>query len=207
MAVFDLPGNIPFGVGSGMGQARFDLQGTSESTGTSQTRPMSPPRWTLQLVQPPAMTPVVAGRWKALTLALRGRINHVAAWDVGNPAPLGTMRGTPTLSGGVSAGATTLVLATGQPGCTLLQGDKVQLGTGLGTSQLVMVLLDAVANGSGLLTVTTEPPLRLGFAGGTAVAWSRPRAYFKAAGERANWSYGPSSVTTGMAIDLLEHWQ
>lgn len=207
MAAFDLPGNIPFGVGSGMGQARYDLTGTSEVTGTSQTRPMAPPRWTLSLVQPPVMTPVVAGRWKALTLALRGRINHVAAWDVGNPAPLGTMRGTPTLSSGVAAGAGTLVLATGQPGCTLLQGDKIQIGTGLGTSQLVMVLLDATANGSGVLTVATEPPLRLGFAGGAAVAWSRPRAYFKHQAERSGWSYGPSAVTTGMSIDLLEAWQ
>ena len=207
MAVFDLPGNIPFGVGSGMGQARFDLTGTSESTGTTQTRPMAPPRWTLSLVQPPAMTPVVAGRWKALTLALRGSINHVAAWDVGHPAPSGTMRGTPTLSAGVSAGAPTLVLATGQPGATLLQGDKIQLGTGLGTSQMVMVLLDAVANGSGVLTVTTEPPLRLGFAGGTAVTWNRPRAYFKQSSARSTWSYAPSGVVTGMSIDLLEAWQ
>ena len=142
-----------------------------------------------------------------LTLALRGSINHVAAWDVGHPAPSGTMRGTPTLNAGVSAGATTLVLATGQPGATLLQGDKIQLGTGLGTSQMVMVLLDAVANGSGVLTVTTEPPLRLGFAGGTAVTWNRPRAYFKQSSARSTWSYAPSGVVTGMSIDLLEAWQ
>lgn len=207
MATFDLPANIPFGVGSGMGQARYDLAGTSEVTGTTQTRPMAPPRWTLSLVQPPAMTPVVAGRWKALAAALRGSINHVAAWDVGHPAPAGTMRGTPTLNAGVAVGATSLVLSTGQPGATLLQGDKIQVGAGLGTSQLVMVLLDAVANGSGVLAVTIEPPLRLGFASGTAVAWNRPRAYFKQTAPRTSWSYGPGGVVTGMSIDLLEAWQ
>jgi hypothetical protein len=124
---------------------------------------------------------------------------------------MGTMRGTLTLNAAPSAGAVAISVTggAGQAGKTLQAGDYLQIGSGLGTSQVVMVMADATANGSGVIALTTEPPLRTAFASGTAVQWDRPAAYFKQQGTAVAWSYEPGReiVTTGMAVDLLEVWQ
>lgn len=207
MAVITLPTSLPLGAGSGLGQARYDLAGMSDSTGAQQVRTLGPPRWVLTLTQPPALSLAQAGQWQALVAQLRGRVNHLAAWDPARQQPLGTMRGTPTLTSTAAAGATALALTTGQAGCTLAQGDWLQLGTGLGTSQLVMVVANATADGAGALAVTVEPPLRQQFTLGTAVAWQRALAYYRSAGGSSTWRYVTRNVVQGMTLDLLEAWQ
>lgn len=200
MAIITLPTNLRLGAGSGMGQQRHDLVTRSDATGAEQARVLGPPRWLLRLVQPPALGVADAAVWRALVLRLRGRVNHLAAHDPGLPAPRGTLRGSPTLSGSHALGATTLVL-TGSSG-TLLAGDMLGIGTGLGTSQLVMVTADCTQ-----ASVPIEPPLRTAFAGGTAVAWDRPTAYFRATTDAAQWSYGRGRrVVQGLSLDLLESW-
>ena len=190
-----------------MGQARYDLAGMSDSTGTQQVRVMGPPRWVLTLTQPPALALAQAGAWQALVAQMRGRINHLAAWDPVRNQPLGTMRGTPTLSALAAAGTPTLALATGQAGSTLLAGDWLQLGTGLGTSQLVMVVANATADGTGAMSVTVEPPLRQQFASATAVTWQRALAYYRSVGGSSTWRYAGGNAVQGMSLDLLEAWQ
>jgi hypothetical protein len=146
-----------------------------------------------------------------MMLQLRGRINHLAVWDVARLAPLGTMRGTLTLNGAHVAGqgpATPLSVTggAGQAATTLKQGDALTIGAGL-TSQRVEVIADATANGSGVIALTTEPPLRIGYADGTAVTWDKPFAHFKVNSPVAQWSYEPGYMTkSGYALDLLENW-
>lgn len=200
MTIITLPANLPIGAGSGMGQRRYDQAGGSETTGSEQARVIGPPRWTLQLLQPQAVTLANAGRWQALIMKLRGKVNRLAAWDPVRTAPAGTLRGTLTLSGAHALGATTLVL-TGSTG-TLLAGDLLQVGTGIGTSQLVMVTDDCTQ-----ASVPIEPPLRLAQSSGVAVTWDHPLAYFRHASDGASWSYGPAGrVVTGMSLDLIEVW-
>lgn len=200
MTVITLSTSLPIGVGSGLGQQRFDLAGTSESTGAEQGRLLGPPRWSMQLVQPPSMTLRDAGRWQALLMKLRGKVNRLAAFDPVRVAPAGTLRGSPTLTSDIAIGATSLAIS-GTTG-TLLQGDLLQIGTGIGTSQLVMVVEDGSHAG-----VTFEPPTRIAFTSTTAITWNRPLAYFRLAGETSNWAYGPAGkVVTGMSLDLVEAW-
>jgi len=99
-------------------------------------------------------------------------------------------------------GSTASALA---PAPALLAGDWLQLGTGLGTSQLVKVVADAAASNNSLMTVQVEPPLRQQFTAATAVAWDRPVAYYKQLGT-PQWSYRPGLVAkqAGFALDLLE---
>jgi hypothetical protein len=161
---------------------------------------MGPPRWSLQLVQPPNLTLADAGRWQGMLLKLRGKVNRLAAFDPVRVAPAGTLRGTLTTTGSLAIGVTTMAISGGTG--TLLAGDLLQLGTGLGTSQLVMV----VDNGTHA-AVTFEPPTRIAFTAGTAITWSRPLGYFRLLGESSNWTYGPAGrVVTGMSLDLLEAW-
>jgi len=83
----------------------------------------------------------------------------------------------------------------------------VQIGTGLGSSQLVMVTADAVANGSGVIVLTIESPLRTAFASGTAVAWDKALAYFRQTSDAFSWTYSNRGLfATGLAMDLLEVW-
>jgi hypothetical protein len=88
---------------------------------------------------------------------------------------------------------------------TLRAGDWLQLGTGLGTSQLVKVMADATATDDGRMTVQVEPPLRQQFASAGAVVWDRPVAYYKQLGT-PQWSYRPGLLAKqgGFALDLLE---
>lgn len=211
MAVLDLSPLLWTGAGSGFGQVRYDLLARSDTSGTDQARLYGPPRWVMSLVQPALLTPEAGRAWQSLVVGLRGRGNHLKAWDVGRPQPLGTYRGSGvTLSSTVTAGDVSITLTggVGLAARTLLAGDKFQIGTGVGTSQLVMVMADAVADGSGQITVQVEPPLRLGFTSGTAVTLQRPCAYFKQQATTGTWTYEQAAVPliTGMALDLLENW-
>ncbi len=208
MAIITPSATFPFGAECGVGQARFDLVSSSDATGAEQARLLGPPKWTLRLVQPSRLTLAEQGQWASLVLRLRGKVNTLACWDPVRTAPLGTLRGTLALSATAAAGATTAALAGGTASGTLKQGDWLQIGTGLGTSQLVLITADATANGSGAVTVAFEPPLRQAFSGSTGVTWDKPVAYYRTAGDGATgWTYGVRGLTaTGFALDLVERF-
>jgi hypothetical protein len=142
-----------------------------------------------------------------MLLQLRGGVNHLSVYDPVRTAPQGTMRGTLTLNGTHGGGIVALSVTGGggQAGATLKAGDWLQIGSGLGTSQLVKVMADATANGSGVISLTVEPPLRGGFSSGTAVTWNKTLGYYKQTSEPA-WSYAPARMAGGYAADLLESW-
>lgn len=120
MSIVTIPAGLVAPAGCTIGQARYDLTESSDSTGSEAARLLGPPRWSMSLRSIDAMTPAEAGLWEALVLQLRGRVNHLAVHDFGRPAPAGTMRGTPTLNASASAGATSIVLAGVRTGRNLL---------------------------------------------------------------------------------------
>lgn len=147
-----------------------------------------------------------SGGWQALGMQLRGRTNQLALWNHARTVPRGTMRGIMTLNSSVAQGATTLsIVASGQAAKTLLQGDLLGIGINL-TQQVVMVVEDAASDGSGIISVAVEPPLRNAFPTGEAIAWNRPKALFRRVNSRFSWeSY--ASVTEGFTLDLIEDWR
>ena len=212
MSIVTLPATLRIGAGGGMGQTRFDLFTQSDSTGAQQLRLMAPPRWTLRLVQPDNMGQSDAGFWQALVLQLRGRVNILAAWDTSKPSPQGIMRGSMALSAIAAAGATSLAIAAGagQAATTLMAGDWLQIGSGLGTGQLVMVTAAALADSAGTITVNIEPPLRQAYASVTAVTWDKPIAYYRQQTDSTTWSMAnggrSGALVSGMSLDLMEVW-
>jgi hypothetical protein len=166
---------------------------------------VSAPVWVVTLEATPGLE-ASGGEWKVLGLKLRGKTNQLALWDLARPIPLGTMRGTMTLNSDAAQGATTLsIVASGQASKTLLMGDHLGIGT-LTTQQVVMVTADATGNGSGVISVTVEPPLRNAFSAGESVTWDKPKALFRRVDSKFGWqNYG--AVVEGFSLDLIEDWR
>ncbi len=209
MSIITWPSTLVPGAATGWGQRRYDLTYESDVTGARQDILLGPPRWTLALQQPEVLSLATAGEWQAILAKLRGRVNHLLAWDFGRPAPLGTMRGTLALGAQATVGSTQLQITGGvaQAAKTLLPGDKLQVGTGLGTSQLFMVVDAATANGSGAITVNVEPAVRVTFPVSTTVVWDKASTYFKVEGSSNVWRYGVGAFyASGVTLDLIEVW-
>ena len=192
-----------------MGVRRFDIHEMSGETGDSADRLLGAPRWLLSIQSPEAVDAAAMDLWRQLIVKLRGRVNFLAAWDKGRPAPRGTMRGTMLLSGAIVKGATTLTIdaGAGQAGTTLLAGDWLQIGSAL-TGQLVMVVDDATANGAGVIVVNFEHPIRLqaGYAGSTAITWDKALGHYKLTSESAMWVMDGGLKQGGAAADFMEQW-
>ena len=185
-------------------QQRRDL--AFDSIFGSQAVEVSGPRWMVSLAAP-LMKEADAGAWQALLLRLAGKTNQLEVWNQVRPAPLGTMRGSMTLSGAHAQGATALTIAaSGQAATTLKAGDLLGLGSAI-TQQVVMVLDDATADGSGVITVNINPALRNAFSTGAAVNWDKPKALFRATTSRVDWEYRAGRFVEMGGLDLVEDWR
>lgn len=206
MDILQLPDDFPASRGSRIALITTDSVTASDPSGTAQTRLYGVPKWGLSLVSPDVMNEARAGAWKALTLMLRGSVNRVAAFDPSRPVPLGSLRGSPTLSAPLAKGDVTALISagSGQAGKTLAIGDLVGIGTGFGTSQLVCAVQPATADGSGALSLRFEAPARRDYPAGTAIVLIRPRAYFMRLQGRAEWGAYSRTRTSSMSIDLVE---
>lgn len=209
MSIITWPATLRVPAEFTISQARFDIVESSDATGAQADRLFGPPRWRVALRSVEGFTLAEAGVWEAMLLQLRGGINRLALFDPVRTAPQGTMRGTMTLNGLHNAGVTAISVTAGagQAGQTLLPGDWLQIGSGLGTSQLVKVMSAAAANGSGVIALNIEPPLRIGFSTGAAVTWDRPVCHYRQLGV-PQWGYraGLRIKSGGFALDLLEAW-
>lgn len=209
MALIALPTGLTFSRFR-WGLQRYDYDEVSDATGNVATRPVGNSRRTLSIASPSRMNETQADLWIAMMAKLRGRVNHLEVYDPYRQAPKGTMRGTLTLSSSAAVGATQLVITggAGQAGTTLKPRDWLQIGAGLG-SQCVFVTDLATANGSGIITVNIDTELRLAWAAGTAVAWDKPKTYFKMVSTDYGWEYDAGDIdkASGIEVDLLEQWQ
>lgn len=148
-----------------------------------------------------------SGAAKALLMKLKGRVNQLELWDQMRPVPIGTMRGSMTFNTAPTVGANSLSITAGagQAAKTLLQGDLIGFGSAL-TQQVVMVVDDAVANGSGIIAVNIEPVIRNAFIIGDPVVWDHPKALFRQSSSKTGWDYSEMLVS-GFSLDLLEDWR
>lgn len=238
MSVVNIPSSLPVAADGGFvwGQQRFDLTSASEQSGASQTRIYGPPRWTVSMRCPPYVTNAQAGKWESMLLKLEGRSNHLAAHNAARPYPRGTARGNMFLKVAAAAGSTSIQITGGGVSGTLLEGDALQIGSGVGTSQYVVVTDDAVTSPSaaqtvtwtntaaqtvtwtntagqtvtwtrtGSITVNVRPPTRIDFAANTAVTWNKPVAYFRSSNDLTTWNYHSPDLQQGYMFDGIEDW-
>jgi hypothetical protein len=185
-------------------RAAWGSQGAGEQfkspyNGTLQVVDYVAERWVVSATLPPARR-VNAGAVEAFAMILRGGVHRVRVWHFGRPVPIGTMRGSPTLSGAVSRGGTSLPITGGTASSTLKAGDM--LGAG---GQLFMVASDVTLNGSGAGSVPVVHRVRATIAGGSAVTWNRPTGDFIVPAWLASVVHGPGLIE-GAALDLEEVW-
>lgn len=201
MSIISMPVGILIGSFS-MEQISYDMVESSDATGAEAIRLFGPPRWRVSLAAPNSLSLAQAADWEVITLTLRRGSNHLAVYDPVRTLPRGTMRGFPTTGAAAPAGSTSIQIASASG--SLLKGDWVQIGTGVGTSQLVKVVADVTASG-GTATVNFEPSLRFDCAAGTQVNLDHPVFYARSIGKSVKWQYeAGNTLTQGYAFDLLE---
>ncbi len=139
----------------------------------------SAPVWEVEMTMVPQHWQQSIAR-QAFIESLDGYTNQVALWNLYQPQPAGTMRGSMTLRDSAGIGQTFFIpiAGTGQIGKTLKAGDLLGIGSGI-TQQVVRIAADAVADTDGAIYATLLTPLRNYFPAGTPVVWDRPKALFR----------------------------
>jgi hypothetical protein len=168
---------------------------SSPYAGSEQVIDLLNDRWTVS-VQLAPMVGAEGGALDGFIAALRGSTNTVNLWHMARPAPLGTMRGSPTVNGVHAIGAATLNVTT-TAGATVKQGDLIG-ANGL----LLMAAADATADGSGAIAIPLANRLRKAMAGGEAVTWDKPTAPFRKV-TVVGISYS-GGIANGVSLDFVE---
>lgn len=164
------------------------------------------PLWEADLQGVPQVWPE-AHQMVAFLESFEGYRNQLALWNLAQPYPIGTMRGTIKLAFSAAKGAGELAIyaGSGQAGKTLLAGDLLGVGSGL-TQQVVRVMEGEVATGSGDMTISISPPLRNAFAADAVVTWDRPKALFRQKSANAGIEYTPG-IGQPWSLSLVEDWR
>lgn len=147
--------------------------------------------WTAVIDLNPGNDQLSGGQIEAFMDRLKGAANRIVLWNLRRPAPLGTMRGSPTLSAGAAQLANTVTVSGSG---TLVEGDMLGLG-----GQLVRVMAPVTLPG----TVEFAPRLRAALSSGTAVVWDRPTANFVLMSNGAPVDWHPGEFTAP-SIELRE---
>jgi hypothetical protein len=202
MSVIAIPAGLQVHTCS-WGQRDFSLNFDGGDSGSQQARILAPPRWLLTMSANLSLGPAPAAAWRAMLLQLRGKINQLAAYDVKNPTPKGTITGAPTLTSAAAVGDTSIAITTTGT-LTMSRGDKFQLGTGA-ARQLFEVMVDAAAV-AGALVVTVEPPSRYVQSSASAVVISQPTCLMRRVDTSASWSAN-ANAEGNFTLNLIESWE
>lgn len=172
---------------------------TSQYNKSQQVVDMLGERWRIVMDLPADNSTLLGAAREAFFDRLKGPLNYITIGHQKRRVPLGTMRGSPTVSSTVAQLANIANIQT-TAGATLLAGDHIQFGS---SGQLVRVMADATANGSGVISVEFSPRARVSVASSTAVVWNYPTASFRLAAEGVPVSWVPGAFS-GSSMELTE---
>lgn len=148
--------------------------GASPGGGSEQAVDLLNDRWKISFVSPGRDGYAHGAVIEAFIGAMRGQVNTVALYHNVRPAPVGTVRGTLTLSASVAQGASSIIVTGCSPSTgTVLAGDMFGVG-GL----LLMAAADAVAV-AGVVTIALANRVRVAQSAGASVTWDRPTVLFR----------------------------
>jgi hypothetical protein len=147
------------------------------------------------------LPPDDAAKVRSFLLSLRGQSGRFYMHALDNPLPRGVATGTPVISGAGQSGVT-LVTSGWTPSTAniLREGDYFGVGT-----ELKMLTADANTNGSGVATLTFEPPLRSSPVNGAAIVTNKPTAVFKMNEDVLRWATA-APLRRSFQIAATEIW-
>jgi hypothetical protein len=174
------------------------LQWRSPFNGTTQAVDFVAERWVFSLTLPPKRRSD-SGKVEALLMQLAGGIERVRCWHFARPQPLGTLRGTPTMTSQAVRGDTSLAVTT-TVGATLKAGDLIGAG-----GQVFMVASDCTADGAAHITVPVINRVRATISAAAAVTWDAPTVDMILPAMQPAVAYRPA-ILDGVAFDLEEIW-
>jgi hypothetical protein len=177
----------------GFVQSSFALRravAVAQSPFTGQTQSYEHPMalWVAQ-VQLPPMKRATAAAWQAFLLKLHGRRGTFLLGDPDAKVPRGaiSLSATPTLNAAANAGDYQVQIAgVGTSIVAFRAGDYIQLGAS-STARLYMIVDDATSDGSGVVTVTIEPSIRVTVASGGAVVYQSAKTVFRLDANDIGW--------------------
>lgn len=184
----------------------------SDLSGYVQTRELPGARWSLSF-RFQDLQKDDAALLEAFLAQLRGQANRARVPLWGRGTRRGTWAGSPKVNNEVgsptlSQTGHTLYLRDFTPGATVKKGDYFNIGAG---GQLCMMVADATADGSGLLTATVEPGIRVAPAHNTAIVSTDPVVpYMILQNPHPTWGVQPGGYDinpnglTDFAFDLIE---
>lgn len=141
---------------------------------TVQTLELPGARWKLTL-EYKNISEVDARTFKAFLAKARGMAGRFYCWDWSHQSPFGTALGSGTVSGSGQTGSTLLTHNWTPSQTNLLNaGDYFQVN-----GEVKIITEVAQANGSGVATLTFEPPLRNSPPDDTVIVTYRPSCTFK----------------------------
>jgi len=139
------------------------------------------PQWAVRF-QTPRLSVMDAAKWQSWLNTQRGGLNRFLAWDVFRAEPFAYPAGVPAILAATWDGEATVsslatagvIAAAGLPaGYQATQGDRVGLVEG-GRYGYFEISADAVANGSGAISLEIEPQVQAIFTSAAIVVLRRP---------------------------------
>lgn len=204
MTTLTFPG-VRDGLGPAGGMAWRKLSNTqvfeSPLTRSTQTLALPGARWACSATWQ-NLTPAEAALMRAFLYGLRGRAGRFYLPHFGRRSPLSAIAGTPRIAGTSQTGAT-LDTDGWTPGATLAAGEFVQIG-----DELRVTTAAATADGSGVLELVLDEPVRSSPADNTQLVFSLPAAVMMLRSDDVESSFarsvlGPLETFT---LDCVETW-
>lgn len=141
-------------------------------------------------VQLPKMERAEAEQWVGFGLALNGMVGKFLLGDPVGQTPRGTMAGTPVIDGAGQQRSKVLNTRGWTPGATVLVGDYIQLPN----NRLHKVMVNAVADGGGLIALDIFPRVRDVLIDGATIITENTVGIWRIDGEVPAWDIGEAQL-------------
>lgn len=144
-----------------------------------------------------------AALMRAFLYALRGRAGRFYVPHPVVSRPRGSATGTPIVAGAGQAGST-LSTDGWTAGATLLAGDFI----GFGANEVRCVISTVTADGSGLMAIPLDEPMRASPADNSPLVLERPACVMQLTSDDVEAAFRPSALgpLTDITIDCVETW-
>mgnify|MGYP006405241647 CR=1 FL=1 len=170
--------------------ASFGLRANTQTfisplTGKLQTLELTGSKWYATYTTVP-LSASAAGEWLAFLVKLRGQANSFFAYDPARTTAQGTPTGTPLVNGASQTGNSLITDGWSNSTLVLKAGDYIAVDAT--QRQLYMVTADATTNGSGEVTLSIEPSIRVSPENNAGITVSSAACVMRLEGPEVTWN-------------------